>query len=39
MIAREAVNGEWRGGRGAVAVMTLCCEIGISTKFKILKVQ
>lgn len=37
MIACEAVNGEWRGGRGAVAEMTVCCEIGISVKFKIFK--
>lgn len=39
MIARETVNGEWRGGRGAVAEMTVCLEIGISVKFKIFKVH
>lgn len=39
MIASEAVKGECRGGRAAVAEMTMCCEISISVKFKIFKVQ
>jgi len=39
MIAREIVNGEWMGGRGAVAEMTVLYEIGISVEFKIFKAQ